>query len=141
MTPRIGRRAFLAGCAGWLALTRWPRVKPALAAADTPSSLRAAREVTEVMFDPHHPPRSIGAAYLSQFADEADAETLLELLEPEGTALADWWAATRRSSILSSLRRRVRHDFATGSTVDLGGWIMSRTGARLSALWVVTHTR
>ena len=71
--------------------------------------------------------RAVGAAYLRQNPDEADAERLAALLGPdlgesEGPALA------------SRLAARQRADFTTGRTVVVEGWVLSLTEARICAL-------
>jgi len=78
--------------------------------------------------------RRIGQAYLSAEPAEADRDRLLaELfprLEPGGAHAGE---STRRESFSACCRR----DFAEGQTVQVHGWVLSRTEARLCALAVL----
>ena len=67
----------------------------------------------------------IGRAYLQQYPDEANRDTLLRAL-PQGWAStdADW----------SALLDQIDRDYSSGSVVTLDGWELSRTEARASAL-------
>ena len=67
----------------------------------------------------------IGRAYLQQYPDEANRDTLLGALPPGWASTdADW----------SGLLDQVGQDYASGSVVTLDGWELSRTEARASAL-------
>jgi hypothetical protein len=72
----------------------------------------------------------IGRAYRDTFPDEDDPRVLeRELLRSAGTAgfLPD-------RSLERALARRVVREFERGETIEVDGWILSRTEARRSAL-------
>ncbi len=79
--------------------------------------------------------REIGRIYLAQHPEENSISALTRLihlsmaLEEEDVAVLD------RKPLSARLTSRVRSDFETGFTVEVGGWILSRTEARLCALW------
>ncbi len=75
--------------------------------------------------------RAIGAAYLRQLGSGTDRASILDAAPAALEAIArgrDERGAVRR------LTRAVRDDFTRGRTVQLEGWILSRTEAELCAL-------
>jgi hypothetical protein len=79
--------------------------------------------------------REIGAIYRRACPAEADPPRLTRLLL-SSLSLDDRGLAGRSdASLRALLTARVRRDFAAGDTVDISGWILSRTEARLCALW------
>ena len=80
------------------------------------------------LIDDREAAATVGHAYLFEHPGERQTETLLALLgdgnsqDLRGKDLATW------------LRRRQIDDFAAGHTVELNGWILSETEARLCAL-------
>ena len=84
----------------------------------------------------YHPDtaRALGQLYRRQHPEE-DNPALLTRLALSG--LAPLGAGTQHpaaAELASRLEARVRDDFAHGLTVQLDGWILSRTEARLCAL-------
>ncbi len=79
----------------------------------------------------------VGRAYLDRVPAERDAERLLELLAIPQTLL--------RSGATQRLHRwvweRIRDDFEAGRTVEVGGWILAQTEARLCGLVTTTRPR
>jgi hypothetical protein len=64
---------------------------------------------------------AIGARYRQLFPDDDLTAVGRDLPEEPGAALA-------------ALSERVRADFAAGDTVDVDGWVLSRTEARAAAI-------
>ena len=89
------------------------------------------------LMGPPESARVIGSAYLERFPQEAEASTLLDLIL-DGLALAEPEAAALGGAALRfRLADRLRSDFADGRVVDVGGWLLSRTEARLCAAWAL----
>ena len=81
--------------------------------------------------------RLIGRAYLAGYPDESgDDATLARLILADlggGDPRAPLPVDTRR--LRETIAARVREDFRHGRTARVEGWILSRTEARLCALW------
>lgn len=77
--------------------------------------------------------RRVGQAYLAKAPAEADRQRLLAglfpRLDPGEARLGDGPASWR-----DSFSTRCRRDFAEGQTVQIEGWVLSLTEARLCAL-------
>lgn len=70
----------------------------------------------------------LGEAYVRAHPHERDADTLVHALRRAGVTAT----GGRRAMAAAT-----RHDFASGNTVDIDGWLLSRTEARVCALaWV-----
>jgi len=76
--------------------------------------------------------RAIGREYLVQEPHEADRERLLESLS--AICPAEQAVSLDASELARRMARGVRRDFASGRTVSLRGWQLSRSEARLCAL-------
>ena len=72
----------------------------------------------------------IGNAYLDLFVDERSPGALIDAIRDSGISDAE---AFDRQLLLS----RIRMDFEVGNVVSLHGWILSRTEARLCAVFAV----
>jgi hypothetical protein len=72
----------------------------------------------------------IGEAYLEDHPEEAQPALLARLLREAGLEEAP--GPTSRA------RARIREDFERGRTVQVDGWVLSRTEARLCALTALT---
>jgi alkylhydroperoxidase family enzyme len=125
------RRHLLAsiGCASGaaVALRSGSLLAAACAAGDAIASLRC-------LVDDAASARQLGRIYRRQFPSEADpamlARVILATLAPgnmHGRSL-------RREVLLPALEQCVRAEFGAGSTVQLDGWFLARTEARLCAL-------
>jgi len=79
---------------------------------------------------------SIGHAYRNQFPAENDPATLVLAIisGPEKTTLPD------KNNLEKFIDLKIDQDFDQGSTVNLDGWILSRTEARQSALYSMLHS-
>ncbi len=137
--PDFTRRAFLlaaaATAAGGTLYLGARRRSADVAAASSPWSrwLLDANNLSAV--------RRLGEAYLEAQPAEREAETLNALIDKalgasqrEGDAGADADAAG------VALQRRVREEYARGEVVNLIGWVVSVTEARLYALVSIDHT-
>ncbi len=79
--------------------------------------------------------RIVGQAYAALYPHEAGAglpELILSSLPPERRVTP----MTDDRTLVASLAAGMREDFAQGRTVVIGGWLLSRTEARLCALWI-----
>jgi hypothetical protein len=73
----------------------------------------------------------VGARYRELVTDEADRAALLAAI-PMAEELADEPSALEDE--IGARREQIRSDFATGDVVQVDGWRLSRTEARLAAL-------
>jgi hypothetical protein len=130
----VSRRGFLRALA-WVGAAGL--VSPAAAA-------RLAMEETDLVcerlsrFYVHHASaRTVGLEYLRTRPGEADVRLLLEAIcrgDRERFRCADAMHVRRL------IGEQQCSDFAHGRTVQVDGWILSETEARLCALAAVTHT-
>ena len=118
------------GCAS--ALSVMPRQLRARALPATPDGLAAA--LRTLLYD-RAAARRLGRAYVRQVPEEDDPRILarLTLALPEGQ-YGDA-IALDPTSLRDRIDERVRNDFAASTTVQLDGWVLSRTEARLCALY------
>lgn len=80
--------------------------------------------------------RALGLAYLARRPEEASPSRLTaEVVGALGLAEAELAALDDRQ-LRARLGARIRAEFAAGQTESAGGWILSRTEARLLALAV-----
>jgi hypothetical protein len=75
--------------------------------------------------------RPLGLAYLQVVPEEADVPHLVRALF-RGWSDAD--LGMRPDALCSRLRDQSREDFGLGRHIVLGGWVVSRTEARIAAL-------
>jgi hypothetical protein len=73
--------------------------------------------------------RRVGLAYLSQSPEERDRQVLVDLL-----IAGVVWPSLAGADVRTLIDARVRRDFASGDVVQLQGWMLSHTEARLCAL-------
>lgn len=105
----------------------WPaHVHQATAASD-----RVVRSSAGYFGDRAEAVRAIGEAYLRQLGRDQNRESILAVAR--GTLESIDRARDERSAI-QMLVRTVREDFERGRTVQLDGWILSRTEAEICAL-------
>ena len=118
------------GCASGLSLM--PRHVQALALRATPDELAAG--LRTLLYD-RAAARRIGHLYVRLVPTEGDPRILARLT----VALPETQQVDAIALDSTSLHRRVdaqvRGDFASGTTVQLDGWVLSRTEARLCALY------
>lgn len=80
----------------------------------------------------------LGSNYLTQFPEEAKAKTLSQLIELSlDNNNASPKSFTRFKSAIASV---IREEYRTDSTVQVDGWLLSRTEARLYALGALRFT-
>ena len=78
--------------------------------------------------------RVLGRGYRARFRAEDHPAVLMRLMR-SSLALGDTEpAAWTRDSLLPALDSRVRAEFGGGDTVQIHGWVLARTEARLCAL-------
>jgi hypothetical protein len=92
---------------------------PSAAAARILSCLRASRSA-----------RRIGAAYLAELNSPPTMATLVRGLAPGLRSSCE----IDRAEVRRALRERIQADFARGRLVQVDGWFLSETEARLCAL-------
>jgi hypothetical protein len=78
--------------------------------------------------------REIGRIYLAQYPEEAGIDTLTHLILSSLSPQSLDVAALDQQALTATMSSRVRADFEQGCTAQIGGWILSRTEARLCAL-------
>ena len=81
--------------------------------------------------------RMLGRAYRAQYPEEAETATLTRLLWLD-LGLSDvpglQVSAPSREQLWAALETRVRAQFGGGDSVQIQGWMLARTEARLCAL-------
>lgn len=108
----------------------WPLARRARAAG-APDTLRAA---LASCIESRTSARHVGLAYLAQVPAERDAELLVRRI-CAGKAWCQWSPMDYDEPMLKRrLAAQIRRDFAEHRTVNLRGWVMSQTEARLCAL-------
>lgn len=80
--------------------------------------------------------REIGRIYLAQCPEEDGTAALTRLILSSMSMDEGEVVALNRQALSATFTSRVRTDFEKGCTVEIGGWILSRTEARLCALWI-----
>jgi hypothetical protein len=73
--------------------------------------------------------RTIGRSYLQQYPPESNVRCLLE-----GIGRSDRLSTAGDRELMLALQHRIRQDFVEERVVNLEGWILSVTEARLCAL-------
>jgi len=78
--------------------------------------------------------RTVGHAYLRETPQEYNAGILTELILQSGTDLRKRSDVLSEKDLIAKLRNLITEDFITENTVQVDGWVLSRTEARLCAL-------
>ncbi len=126
----IARRSFFTGS---VLLAIASLAGPAMACADRPPR-RIADRLRALSGDPASA-RVLGEAYAELYPCEMGQE-LPELILSSLSSAQRAAAANDDDALIALIAERVREDFAQGSTVVIDGWLLSRTEARLCALWI-----
>jgi len=79
--------------------------------------------------------RKLGELYRQRFPDDDLSRWPEDLMAASGMAAGIEFSSLTLGWLRDSLEARVRRDFAQGYVVKLEGWILSRTEARLCALY------
>lgn len=77
---------------------------------------------------------TVGRAFLGQHPHEADARRLTTLLSDDLRRRRCDPAGARRTRLRTAISDQVRDDFAAGRVVNVRGWVLSATEARLCGL-------
>ncbi|MEP6682826.1 MAG: hypothetical protein ABJA35_06175 [Parafilimonas sp.] len=80
--------------------------------------------------------RDAGKAYLQKTPAENDDDKLLQLLS-NNNAIAN---STNEKAIHQYLDEKIKHDFETGNTVLVKGWVLAVTEARQCALFSLARS-
>lgn len=129
---RVTRRLLLLGVTflpGWTVAQR-----PATRLISAFVSRDPAARLKGLIRDPESA-RAIGGLYLRQHPGEADPTILTRHLLSSLELDAGRIGAESDARLRDRLRFLMRADFAEGRTARVDGWILSRTEARLCALW------
>jgi hypothetical protein len=78
--------------------------------------------------------RAVGHAYLREAPQEYNVGIITEMILRSGTALTQRLDALSEKDLIAKLRNLITEDFTNGNTVQVEGWVLSRTEARLCAL-------
>lgn len=78
--------------------------------------------------------RVVGHEYLRSAIDEADIGSLVTLILGDHEGQKSVNLDVDYGACHAQLQYRMKSDFASGHVVDVGGWILSETEARLCAL-------
>ena len=132
---RITRRGFVGGMLGVLALAAAP--VRAVARVRIGASASPSEKVARFFTNDAGAVR-IGSVYLQAHPDEGDAETLFDALTPPGERPQQWWTSVSMGELRRTIRAAAHADFKSGDVVDLEGWQLARTEARLAALLKAT---
>jgi hypothetical protein len=79
----------------------------------------------------------IGRHYLDQCPAEADSNKLVDTLLGEAGS-KQHGEAPSAGDLLTFFQEKLAEDFDQGNTVMIGGWVLSKTEARLCALMVIS---
>jgi hypothetical protein len=118
------------GSASGLSLT--PRYVQALAPGADPDELAA--RLRALLYD-REAARRLGHSYVRQVPTEDDPRILARLAVASAEAQQVDAMSLDRASLNQRLDAQVRGDFASGNTIQLDGWVLSRTEGRLCALY------
>jgi hypothetical protein len=128
--PLTTRRALLLGAAGVTAslaaerLGSWPF---------SPLAPGSAQERLAALLADHEGASAIGRAYLRTVPAESDARVLTSLLA-DSLSRGSRLGRMSESALREQLHHRTLDEFRTLRTVEVDGWVLARTEARLCAL-------
>ena len=83
------------------------------------------------------PARATGEVFMSHLQLDITAESIQEAARVTLDVIAQ---APTRQAALTALGRAVRRDFQEGRTIELQGWVLSRTELELCALTLLSAT-
>lgn len=134
---RVGRRGFIGGVAAVVAVATAPIGWVGRAFGASTAGLSATDKVARLFSDAAGTKR-IGEAYLAVVPDDGDVELLLRAIAPPDEVPEEWWAQITVGELRREVRTRAHDEFIANDIVDLEGWLLAKTEARLAALFVVT---
>jgi hypothetical protein len=116
-------------------------LRPLAASVPDTTAAAAAADCLRALVPAPDSARLIGRAYLAGCPNEVGDDARLARLiladpgGPESASRADAPMPADTRSLRETIATRVREDFRHGRTATVDGWILSRTEARLCALW------
>ena len=131
-SERIGRRGFIITALGLAAATVAARFDLTRSAIDGNPTNDADRLVRA--FSSPESAAELGRAYLATAPGERSRTLLVDRIAaglPNGYSVVQ---TADDATLLSLLSQRFQEDFTVGDTVTVGGWVLSRTEARLCGL-------
>lgn len=78
--------------------------------------------------------REVGHIYFREAPQEHNADILTKMIMQSDMDLMQRLDVLSEADIIAKLRNLIAEDFAFGNTVQVDGWVLSRTEARLCAL-------
>ena len=132
---RVGRRGFIGGVAGVAAAVVAPIGWVGRTFAGSTGTASTPNEKVARLFAGHPDgAKRIGGAYLAVAPEDNDATLLFRALAPDGEDADEWWAQVSVGELRREVRTRAHDDFITKDIIDLEGWQLALTEARLTAL-------
>lgn len=131
----MNRRRFLAAASLGTAAWAFTGVEPFAFSGASVSSF-AHRQVLHVFPQLRHT-HAVGTRYLSLYPEEASTDFLLARLCEDKVVFNVILKSNKRypsDELVLAFDAKIREDFAQEDTVQVAGWILSRTEARLCAL-------
>lgn len=130
------RRDFVAGIVvAGAALASWP----AWASRWLGGTTASPAETLLAAFRHPESAAAIGRAYLAGHPQDADPDTLVENVTAGLRCRGCDPEAAGRADLRQAIAREVRDDFAQGRVVNVDGWVLSATEARLCGLAALVH--
>jgi hypothetical protein len=130
-------RRYLLSCLGYasgLGAALLSAARPAAASAPQQDAATTLRRLLDDLVEDRAFARLLGSAYRAQYPAESDPEVLTRLILDAVTPHDRSPRSLERQQLLPALDRRVRAEFGAGTTLQVGGWILALTEARLCAL-------
>ena len=134
MSVHLGRRDFLCYLSGFFA-TFLPGALSGCSLSSEPRDRKKAGQILSSFFSDGDKAAQVGRTYAlasKEFDKEIIVESLCETV-PEGCAGLVKAAPEEQRRIIT---QRIARDYEEGNIVEVGGWLLSRTEARLCALAV-----
>ena len=100
---------------------------------DTTMKQVVAKLVKAAFIDPSSGVK-LGSAYLHMCPHECKLNTLVKAIISENTELEHIIYINKLANIQEVLKHQIKKEFENGKVVNIDGWVISRTEARLSAL-------
>lgn len=129
------RRILILCAAGLIPKIGWGRqvLKEDIELSNTKTRQIATRLVEATFSDPSRAMR-LGALYMHELANGQDLNSLVNAIIRNNSLLADKISGTGNRAIKDALQWQIEKDFEYGEVVNIDGWVVACTEARLSAL-------